>query len=238
MFLVPSEETKEDKQCVTFENHYCNRFGYTTTYFPNPRQQNLHLSSTEEYKQNAIREFNDFFPLLETGCSSKLPILLCFFYFPLCEVGQCAYPCRSLCEEVTGPDSECTKILNGLGFDWPEQFNCTHYQYKNKNLYIERDPVSGRGLCVNGNSSGTTEVTDTSSNSGTTEVTDTSSNSGTTEVTDTSSNSGTTEVTDTSSNSGTTEVNDTSSNLGSIVTDDNSGSTEITTATKPAGIRI
>ena len=116
----------EERQCVEFEHHYCNsQFGYTHGLFPNNKGQTA---------EEAVTEFNDFSLLLNSGCSDKLGIFLCFTYFPLCTPNmgpvQEILPCKEVCEEIH--KSECTEhVLNATkGSGWAEHFDCNQEIFK------------------------------------------------------------------------------------------------------------
>ena len=138
-----------ENECVTFNHHYCSRFGYTTTLSPNPRNLDVQLASVE---------FDHFLPLLNTECSDVLGTLLCFLYFPFCQtVGskiEVVYPCREICEEVTNLDSKCTEELKRFNLTWGPHFNCSHFTYKDTHVYQEEKCAKNKTV--------TTEETSTS----------------------------------------------------------------------------
>ena len=139
-------------ECVEFTHYYCNRFNYTTAFFPNPRG---HLTY-----EDAAKEFNDFIPLLNNNCHPKLGTLLCFLYFPVCssivqydqnralvELGF--FPCKELCEEVH--NSSCTDlIVQHLGF-WVSHLQCNFTDSRTgKEYYRNADSSSDAEKCING----------------------------------------------------------------------------------------
>lgn len=147
-------------QCRPFHHPYCNSFpNFYFAQFPNPRQsRESDLPKGVTYEQEAVKEFNDFIPLLNTKCSDKLGTLLCFFYFPFCSpyFPVNIRPCRSLCEEVC---SECAEELEAVfaergfpGYGWKDlpQFNCSNYEFdgcngqKGEKVFIEK-----QGQCAN-----------------------------------------------------------------------------------------
>ena len=75
----------------------------------------------EDHFDASMVEFGKLVVLLTSKdqCSNKIGTLLCFFYFPSCNIVQIGsmnltfttFPCRSLCEEVTALDSECSRII-------------------------------------------------------------------------------------------------------------------------------
>lgn len=120
--------------CVPFTDHYCNRFeNFNAAFFPNPRGH----KTLDEAKS----EFNDFIPLLQSGCHEKLGTLLCFIYFPFCDSARPSiriYPCTELCEEVH--NSLCTNLINNHGSGWNTALQCNNSIYR---------PISSN-LCANG----------------------------------------------------------------------------------------
>ena len=113
---------EETSQCVNFTNHYCSQFeNRNTAYFPNLRG---HKTVAE-----ADKEFQDFIPLLQSGCHPKLGTLLCFIYFPFCEPSYPSlriYPCKEVCDEVH--NSSCTALINQYA-GWNQQLQCDRPHY-------------------------------------------------------------------------------------------------------------
>lgn len=112
-----------EDQCVEIEDHYCTQFTgrAMTAYFPNPRGHKTF--------EQANKEFKDFIPLLQSGCHEKLGTLLCFIYFPFCESAYPSlriYPCKEVCEDVTGNSSRCTALINqyAAADGWNDQLQC------------------------------------------------------------------------------------------------------------------
>lgn len=155
--------------CVPFQHPYCSTFGYNHTAFPNPRQGSLDKikltdGPTANYSTNAFKEFAEFAPLMDTGCSHKLGTLLCFFYFPLCNPPAqvegtllTIRPCRSLCEEVTRDCAEALRAaLAAYGLEdhgWEElpHFKCSHYEFNGKNgAKGKKVFIEDADLCANG----------------------------------------------------------------------------------------
>ena len=104
-------------KCVEFTGHYCNQFNRSKAYFPNPRGH--------ETFEEADVEFQDFIPLLRSGCHAKLGTLLCFIYFPFCEDAYPSlriYPCKEVCEEVY--NSECTALVTQYAGGWNDRLQC------------------------------------------------------------------------------------------------------------------
>lgn len=144
--------------CSPLIHDYCKSFddfGGRTVGFPNPRQvlggrDLVPAPDTEKgetwnsvYYANALKEFNEFVPLLSTQCSDKLGTLLCFFYFPFCAKNEHSYslirPCLSICEEVTQAASDCTAMMTQYGYKWPEHFkDCENYNTTSNNGSLER----------------------------------------------------------------------------------------------------
>ena len=137
----------------------------TSIMSPNPNQingrQNTLFSgfSPELYFNNSLAEFENFRSLL-TGkdqCSNKIATLLCFFYFPSCsEVGYgsekkryTVFPCRTLCEEVTALDSECTRTIPKTWGPFFQGCNYTYGEDENghtRQVYSEKSCANGTHL--------------------------------------------------------------------------------------------
>ena len=97
--------------------------------------------ATRRCMDEAKSEFNDFIPLLQSGCHEKLGTLLCFIYFPFCDSARPSiriYPCNELCEEVH--NSPCTNLINSHGSGWNTALQCNNSIYR---------PISSN-LCANG----------------------------------------------------------------------------------------
>ena len=111
-------------QCVELRDHYCSEvMNSSKVFFPNPRGH--------ETLEEAMSEFNDFIPLLTSGCHEKLGTLLCFIYFPFCTDSYPSwrvYPCKEVCKEVTDEKGECTELINQVA-GWNDQLQCDlpHY---------------------------------------------------------------------------------------------------------------
>ena len=121
--MKPVKPDQGDR-CVEFPDHYCSRaMNSSTVYFPNPRGH--------ETLEEAMAEFNDFIPLLQSGCHEKLGTLLCFIYFPFCTDAYPSlrvYPCKEACEEVTDKDGNCTELINQFA-GWNNQLQCDSPHY-------------------------------------------------------------------------------------------------------------
>ena len=99
---------------------------------------------------NSLKNFSEWKNLLtgEDQCSNKIATLLCFFFFPSCtEVRSdsgsqkyVAFPCQSLCQEVTALGSQCTSMLPK---SWGPYFLGCNYTYgtdingHTRNVYTE-----------------------------------------------------------------------------------------------------
>lgn len=124
--------------CQPFAVPYCNSLGegYNMTIFPNQRGFGFNESR---------KEFNDFMSLMESGCSAKVRMLFCFFYFPFCAMvpyrGQTKpkpfLPCRETCQEVR---SNCQMLLGN--YSWPDWLDCS------KDYFLPAN--SSDGPCVDG----------------------------------------------------------------------------------------
>ena len=132
-FCYPvSEVLPKDHACrVAFPN-------LTSVMIPSPEQTLLHERNppVQELEiQAAINEsiqaLNQEIGLLSYPdyCSNRILTLLCFYYFPTCSTSLLnglldpVFPCRSLCEELTAPESECSKSIDS---HWgPRYKNCS-----------------------------------------------------------------------------------------------------------------
>lgn len=140
--LTSSRDNGE--KCLKLSDHvaaYCN---YTHTLLPNTRGHTT--------IEDAEKEFNDFFSLINSQCSPYLGTLLCFHYFPLSsckpedEVSGSdgatnpsnkdhsilpslqIYPCKELCE--IAKNTECTNhVRSGPPYKWAEHLNCSLPEY-------------------------------------------------------------------------------------------------------------
>ena len=90
--------------------------------FPNARGQNL---------SEAVDEFFDFshFLTMDNYCSHMLHVLLCFHYFPYCEVSRPelgAIPCCEICNEALTSCITHAKALQP-NFTFPAHLNCNNF---------------------------------------------------------------------------------------------------------------
>lgn len=93
--------------------------------FPNARELDLFHS---------LSEFQHFEPILvmDNYCSHVLHNLLCFHYFPKCDLENHsqlgATPCRETCIEATTACIEHVRaIQNNPLFEFPEHLNCNNF---------------------------------------------------------------------------------------------------------------
>jgi len=88
-----------------------------------------------ESQPEAEHELNTFQPLLQYGCSSRLPFFLCAAFVPLCTemVQSVIGPCRQLCEDVR---RHCEPVLNRFGFPWPSSLNCSRFPQQNDHNHM------------------------------------------------------------------------------------------------------
>ena len=144
------------------ENHVCKTLfpRHSSIMVPNPDQilNNgiLRLNSLEDYFNASLDEFKKVSSLLTSRyqCSNKIATLLCFFYFPSCSIAEInskkeiftAFPCRSLCKEVTALDSECTRIIPNN--KWGPFFQGCNFTYGNDMTGQARQVYSDK-QCVN-----------------------------------------------------------------------------------------
>nr|ALS30893.1 FzCRD-1 [Platynereis dumerilii] len=84
-----------------------------------PYNQTLYPSHTEWFtghnsQAEAEPEINNFLPLVETGCSSKLRFFLCVTFAPVCTVlEEPIPPCRQLCLDAL---QDCDAASRRIGF--------------------------------------------------------------------------------------------------------------------------
>ena len=81
-------------------------------------------SSNEILRQISAFSYPDY-------CSNKILTLVCLFYFPTCGYGENGllppvFPCLSVCEEVTAPESECSRRINNI---WGPVYKGCNYTY-------------------------------------------------------------------------------------------------------------
>lgn len=117
--IRPIDPTDDDILCEPLISSRCSNLGYAMAFSPNDRGHTT--------QQEALNEMDDFFPLVDAGCSNLFLDFLCAFYLPPCFIvsGNVVMirPCKSLCEYVTPPCS--TLIQEQSDFPWPVFFNCS-----------------------------------------------------------------------------------------------------------------
>lgn len=88
--------------------------GYNTTGFPN--------IYNHRNQEEALRDLNQFQPLMKIQCAKEISQFLCTTYLPFClpPTQNIILPCRSLCLKSK---SGCEEVMKRFGFHWP--FNCT-----------------------------------------------------------------------------------------------------------------
>lgn len=91
----------------------CRGLHYNMTLFPNFFNQT---------QAEASSEIVQFSPLVRYGCSTELPLLLCFLYAPPCNVPR--LPCRELCNRVK---NSCLPVLTEFGIPWPTSIACDKF---------------------------------------------------------------------------------------------------------------
>ena len=107
----------------------CSGVGYPNASFPNHRN---HKSMSD-----ASAEIQDFVPLIKTGCSNALVLLLCAVYAPFCDMAFHQYqavpipPCVALCEYVKEGCKDT--LLQRFGIRWPDHLQCERYASENFN---------------------------------------------------------------------------------------------------------
>ncbi|XP_072166525.1 uncharacterized protein [Diadema setosum] len=102
--------------CERITMPMCQDFKYSYTQFPNILQH--------QRQEDAGLELNQFFPLVNVGCSADLAPFLCSMYAPPCTgtSSQVITPCRELCQSAR---SGCEPLMNKFGYDWPETMDCS-----------------------------------------------------------------------------------------------------------------
>ena len=133
-----------NNQCEPITLDLCSNVGYNFTSYPNMFKH--------ENQAEAGFILLDFVQLIQSQCSSQLPLLLCSIFVPIClsnnkeseseelqkssEDPRLHHPlipaCRSVCEQArTG----CEPLMNRFGFIWPLFLNCSTFP--------------SNGLCMN-----------------------------------------------------------------------------------------
>lgn len=112
----------------------CQSMPYTLGSLPNPFMQ----SDVDEIGQ----EIQQYASLVESGCSSRLPFLLCGAYMPFCIHGPgverpFVVPCREVCQQV---QNDCRREFHEAwgGLPWPAKLHCHRYPSHTSN-YLQTD---------------------------------------------------------------------------------------------------
>ncbi|KAL8562926.1 hypothetical protein ACOMHN_004618 [Nucella lapillus] len=112
----------------------CQNMPYTLGSLPNPFMQSDLDEITVEMQQYSA--------LIESGCSGRLPFLLCGSFMPFCIHGPLrdeAYvvPCREVCQQVR---HDCRRQFHDSwgGLPWPAKLHCHRYPSYTSN-YLQED---------------------------------------------------------------------------------------------------
>ena len=119
---VPNKPSRNrnNSRCEKIRIPMCQNFTYKMTRFPN----RLGHRSQED----AALEVHQFWPLVQSQCSSELKKFLCSVYAPACnDESKVLLPCRSLCEETK---RGCIALMRKFGYDWPKSLNCSLFPAK------------------------------------------------------------------------------------------------------------
>lgn len=119
-------------RCEQITIPMCKDMKYNMTRMPN-------LINHSSQKDAAV-SIQEFFPLIQIGCSPLLKFFLCSLYAPMCteQVDETLIipACRSMCLEVK---SKCEPILERFNFHWPPMLDCSKLPEKSDrtNLCME-----------------------------------------------------------------------------------------------------
>lgn len=133
--------------CVPLGESFCKNVPYNTTVFPN--------KFGHEDLESARSEFNDFIPLIKTGCSELLEQFLCFAYAPPCTVLETPISaCRSYCQEAV--TQQCRNILKQFNSTiQPPALECNHYPLSETSVCIQpNNTISQTGSKIGTGSGG------------------------------------------------------------------------------------
>lgn len=115
-------------ECRPIKLDFCKDIGYNKTIVMSSIQSNPYTSKNSQEESN--NELRQFLPLIETGCSKDLRLLLCSVYLPYCDPkhNKGIVSCRPLCEDVK---SKCEKHLKDLFLSWPHNLECSSFLERN-----------------------------------------------------------------------------------------------------------
>jgi frizzled 5/8 len=114
------EEEKEvgglkNGKCEPISVPMCQDMKYNLTSMPN--------QFNHESQEEAAIEINQFWALVEIGCSADLKFFLCSLYTPIC-ISNYEKPvraCKSVCIRAR---QGCEPYMKKFGFNWPVHMNC------------------------------------------------------------------------------------------------------------------
>ena len=115
--------------CQDLQNHPC------VNHLPSPHRVQFpnyfdHMSAKEAIV--GFDNFNQIFNIVPAGedCSFLLSHFLCRLHTPPCRKTPLPLPpCRELCLQAK---SQCKRIIDHRGFQWPANYNCTQFPRKNE----------------------------------------------------------------------------------------------------------
>ncbi|XP_076436695.1 uncharacterized protein LOC143276159 [Babylonia areolata] len=111
----------------------CQNMPYTLGSLPNPFMQ----SDLDEI----VVEMQQYSALVESGCSGRLPFLLCGAFMPFCIHGPLrdrpyVVPCREVCHQVR---HDCRRQFHDswAGLPWPAKLHCHRYPSHHTSNYLQ-----------------------------------------------------------------------------------------------------
>ena len=131
-FVAVVEPNVVPKKCDPLNTDMCKDLGYTFVQMPN--------FFKDETQNEAKLRIKEFYPLVQTKCSSALRFFLCTLYIPPCviNVNEMIHPCREVCEEAR---RGCEPIMLRAGFHWPDVMKCSRPDF----------PLNRSGFCLKPN---------------------------------------------------------------------------------------
>ncbi|XP_043223641.1 frizzled-10-like [Amphibalanus amphitrite] len=103
-------------KCEPITVSLCRDMPYNVTRMPNLLEH--------ETQEEAAAMLQQFVPLVDSHCSSRLKFFLCSLFAPMCsEMVDAPIPsCQSVCFDVR---SRCLPLLRSFGIGWPAMLNCS-----------------------------------------------------------------------------------------------------------------